>query len=107
MPSRESASKNIENALKNGKQVIFWSHPNSDFTENTFSQGEHYVMAVGYTNDGEILVANSSEKCAVNGVQLVNIQTIVKSLLLGANPQDLTWGESGPRERCAGYVIVG
>ncbi len=107
VPSREEATAGIEEALKNGKQVIFWSHPNEDFPENPFSTGEHYVMAVGYTEDGKILVANSSEKRAPTGVQLVDVDTIAKALLLGASPEDMTWGERGPRERCSGYVMVG
>ena len=108
VPSREEAAARIEDALKNGKQVIFWSHPNEDFPENPFSTGEHYVMAVGYTEDGKILVANSSEKRTPTGVQLVDIQTIARALCLGAAPVDLTWGERCPiRGRYAGYVIVG
>jgi hypothetical protein len=65
-------------------------------------------MAVGYTKEGKILVANSSEKRAPEGVQLVDIATIAKALQLGADPVDLTWGERCPvRSRYAGYVIVG
>ena len=107
VPTRREAAENIEKALKSGTQVIFWSHPNEDFPENPFSTGEHYVRAVGYTEDGKILVANSSEKRAPTGVQLVDIDTIARALLLGASPEDMTWGERGPRERCAGYVVVG
>ena len=107
VPSREEAAAHIDEALKNNKQVIFWSHPNEDFPENPFSTGEHYVLAVGYTKEGKILVANSSEKRSAEGVQLVDINTVVRALLLGAEPIDLTWGERGPRGRCAGYVVVG
>ena len=64
-------------------------------------------MAVGYTEDDKILIANSSEKRAPTCVQLVDIDTIARALLLGASPEDMTWGERGPRERCAGYVVVG
>ena len=107
VPTRKAAAERIENALKNGKQVIFWSHINEDFPDNPFSAGEHYVLAVGYTEDGKILVANSSEKRAPEGVQFVDIDTIARALCLGASPEDMTWGERGPRERCAGYVVVG
>ena len=107
VPSREGAAAHIEEALKNGKQVIFWSNPNEDFPENPFSQGEHYVMAVGYTEDGKILVANSSERRTSEGVHLTDIDTIVKALFLGSDPFDLTWGQKGFHVHCAGYVVVG
>lgn len=107
VPSQEDAASRIEKALKDGKQVIFWSNPCESFPENPFSQGEHYVMAVGYTENGDILVANSSEKWTETGVQLVDIDTIVKALFLGSSPTDKTWGEKGLHVNCAGYVVVG
>ena len=107
VPSRESAAVHIEQMLKAGKQVIFWSNPNADFPENPFSFGEHYVMAVGYTEDGQILVANSSQRKAPIGVQTVDITTIVRALFLGSAPTDKTWGEKGDHVHCAGYVVVG
>lgn len=107
VPTREQAAKHIETALKAGKQVIFWSHPNEDFPENPFSVGEHYVMAVGYTEDGQILVANSSQRKAPTGVQLVDVTTIARALYLGCDPGDTTWGEKGNHIHCAGYVVVG
>ncbi len=107
VPSLADAAQRIENALKRGKQVIFWSHPNEAFPENPFSVGEHYVMAVGYMEDGRILVANSSRLKAPEGVQFVDIDTIVRALHPEAAPEDLTWGERGPRPRCSGYVVVG
>jgi len=107
VPTQESAAKQIEAALREGKQVIFWSNPNADFPENPFSVGEHYVMAVGYTEQGEILVANSSERKAPTGMNLVDINTIVRALFLGSQPTDKTWGEKGDHIHCAGYVVVG
>ena len=107
VPTREYAAKHIEEVLRAGKQVIFWSNPNEDFPENPFSFGEHYVMAVGYTREGEILVANSSQRKAPDGVQLVDINTIVRALFLGCDPTDKTWGEKGDHIHCAGYVVVG
>ncbi len=107
VPTRESAAEHIESVLKEGKQVIFWSAPREDFPENPFSTGEHYVMAVGYTEKGEILVANSSEKKAPIGVQTVDVTTIAKALFLGCEPTDKTWGEKGDHIHCAGYVVVG
>jgi len=103
----KTARKHIETALKTGKQVIFWSHPTEDFPENPFSKHEHYVLAVGYTEDGQIMVANSSERWTQTGVQLVNIETIKKALFLGADPIDMTWGERDHYINCAGYVVVG
>ena len=107
VPSLEEAAESIEKALKDGKQVIFWSNPNEYFPENPFSQGEHYVMAVGYTEGGDILVANSSERRTKDGFHLTDIDTIVKALYLGSSPTDKTWGEKGLHINCAGYVIVG
>lgn len=98
--------KHFKQALNTGKQIIFWSTYNEKFPENPFSKDNHYVIAVGYTKDYKILVANSSERWAKNGVQLVDIPTIVQTLYLGADPVDTTWGQFD-FERCAGYVIVG
>ena len=107
VPSREEAADHIAKMLCAGKQVIFWSNPNEDFPENPFSFGEHYVMAVGYTENGEILVANSSARKAPTGMHLTDIETIVKALYLGSEPRDLTWGQKGYHRHCAGYVVVG
>lgn len=107
VPSPESVAIHISESLKSGKQVIFWSNPNEDFPDNPFSKGEHYVMAVGYTEDGKILVANSSEMRAPTGVHLTDIDTIVRALFHGAEPTDLTWGQKGIHVHCAGYVVVG
>ena len=107
VPSLEDAKARIEESLKNGKQVIFWSNPNESFPENPFSIGEHYVMAVGYTEEGRILVANSSAKRAPEGVQFVDVDTILRALFLGSDPFDLTWGQKGYHVHCAGYVVVG
>jgi hypothetical protein len=107
VPTREHAAAHIESVLREGKQVIFWSAPREDFPENPFSTGAHYVMAVGYTEKGEILIANSSQKKAPDGVQTVNVDTIAKALYLGAEPTDKTWGEKGDHIHCAGYVVVG
>ena len=107
VPTREHAAAHIESVLREGKQVIFWSAPREDFPENPFSTGAHYVMAVGYTEKGEILIANSSQKKAPDGVQTVNVDIIAKALYLGAESTDKTWGEKGDHIHCAGYVVVG
>ena len=103
----QKVQNHFENSLKEGKQIIFWSHPTEEFKENPFSKNEHYVMAVGYTKEGKILVANSSEKWTEEGVQLVDIETIMKALFLGAEPIDMTWGERDHYINCSGYVVVG
>jgi len=107
VPSFESAAAHIEKALQDGKQVIFWSPGVTTYPETPFSNGEHYVMAVGYTKDGKILVANSSRLKAPTGVQFVDIETIARALYLGSEPTDKTWGERGQHQNCAGYVVVG
>lgn len=107
VPTKEEAAARIEDALQREKLVIFWSHPSEDFPENPFSKAGHYVLAVGFTEDGRVLVANSSEARTREGVQLTDVETISRALVHNASPEDLTWGEKGPRPRCAGYVIVG
>lgn len=107
VPDLKTAEQQFDAALKAGKQVIFWSHPTAKFPENPFSKNEHYVLAVGYTEDGRILIANSSERWTETAVQLVDIQTIMRALFLGANPVEMTWGERDRYEQCAGYVVVG
>lgn len=105
----EETAKRFDEALKSGKQVIFWAHPTPEnpFPENPFSMFEHYVMAVGYTEKGEILIANSSERWTATGVQLVNMATIMRALFFGADPIDMTWGERDHYINCSGYVVVG
>lgn len=106
VPDLDKAEKHFEESLRAGKQVIFWSHPTTDFPENPFSPHEHYVMAVGYTPEGKILVANSSG-WAATAAQVVDMQTIMRALFLGADPIDMTWGERDHYVNCAGYVVVG
>jgi len=97
----------ILQALSAGKQVIFWSHPSPENPDNPFSAGEHYVLAAGITETGKILIANSSERAAPCGVQLVDADTVAAALYLGSCPADTTWGEPEHMENCAGFVIVG
>lgn len=103
----EDAAQHIEDMLKLGKQVIFWSHPSDRLPDNPFSSGEHYVLAVGFTQDGEILIANSSENAAVkDGIQKTNRTTIAKALREGVEPMDFTWGRYD-LIHSGGYVVVG
>lgn len=97
----------IISALSEGKQVAFWSQPSPNFPENPFSKGEHYVMAIGFLEDGKIAVANSSEKMAPQGVQGVTFETIEKALYHGSEPTDMTWGEPEHYNNCAGFVVIG
>ena len=107
IPNLAKAERHFEEALRAGKLVIFWSHPTEEFPENPFSKHEHYVMAVGYTEEGKILVANSSERWTDTAVHEVDMQTILRALFLGADPIDMTWGERDQYINCAGYVVVG
>ena len=104
----DAVMAHIGDALSQGKQVIFWSEPTPEFPDNPFSKGAHYVMAVGYDQDGKIVVANSSEKpWCKDGIQLVEPEIIARALYKGSCPGDLTWGEPEHFEQCAGYVVVG
>jgi hypothetical protein len=106
IPDLAAAEKQFDAALKAGKQIIFWSHPTPEFPENPFSKHDHYVMAVGYMPDGKILVANSS-RWAATTAQVVDMQTIMRALFIGADPIDMTWGERDHYINCSGYVVVG
>ncbi len=101
-----SVEKHFEASLKDGKQIIFWSHSTEEFPDNPFSKNEHYVMAVGYTKENKILVANSSEDWTKEGIQLVELTSVMRALFFGAFPIDMTWG-NGRFKDCAGYVVVG
>ena len=107
VPDLKKAEKHFDEALRAGKKIIFWSHPTEGFPENPFSKKEHYVLAVGYTPEGKILVANSSEPWTPIGIHEVPMQTIMRALFLGADPIDMTWGERDHYINCAGYVVVG
>lgn len=103
----DDVKAHIIQSLSEGKQVIFWSDPTERFPENPFSKGEHYVLAAGFDENGKIVVLNSSERWTAEGIQLVDIDTIVRALRWDSDPQDTTWGEPGNHEHCSGYVVVG
>ena len=111
VPDLESVGAHIDGALRSGKQVIFCSRPSPDYPENPFSRGYHWVMAVGYTENGSILVANSSEKYTPLGAQEVTLTTLLRALPKGASPKDFTWGEWGDEEGGflggTGYILIG
>lgn len=101
------ASVFIENQLKEGRQVIFWSHPSDKLPDNPFSTGEHYVLAVGIMEDGRILIANSSKKAHTEtGIQFTDRETIEKVLFEGTETSDYTWGRYDFTKSGA-FVIVG
>ena len=103
----QNAAKDIVSALKDGKQVIFVSTPDH-FPDNPFSSGDHYVLAVGLTEDGSILIANSSLRGSQTGIQHTDLATIEKALPpAGTAAPDKTWGEPAYQQACYGYVIVG
>lgn len=101
-PRDGSLRRRIAEALRDGKQVILWSHPAPGRREeNPFSPNEHYVMACGYDAEGNIVIANSR-----SGAQLCDIGTVMDCLYYGSEPTAETWGD-GPHDRCAGVVFVG
>lgn len=104
---QKEAVSHIISGLQDGKQVIFVSDPFHN-PGNVFSTGYHYVMAVGFTEDGNILIANSSEKTQKGGIQAVTTQTIEDALYTGgtADP-NMTWGQVEVLHKGCTYVTVG
>lgn len=101
------ASEHIAKSLSNAKSVILWSHPSQKLDPNPFSAGEHYIYLVGQSDNGKLLVANSSlNSDAKNGIQFTDIETISKVLMEGCMPMDYTWGRYD-LEHSGGYVVVG
>ncbi len=101
------ASLHIERELQNGKQVIIWSHPSEKLVPNPFSLGEHYILAVGFTEDEKILIANTSNYVAAqNGIQFTDRQTIEKILMDDTRITDYTWGRYNFKDS-GSYVVVG
>lgn len=101
------AARHIVESLEEGKMVIICSVPNEEYPDNPFSKGAHYVLAVGFTEDGKILIANSSVTPAPTGIQLVDEEMIMKAVYRDADPDtDGTWGELPNVYRSAGYVVV-
>lgn len=97
----------IKESLCAGKLIILWSHPNEKLPNNPFSSGDHYILLIGYEQNGKILVANSSEKTDTNnGIQIADLETIIDSLYEGCEPKDFTWGRYD-LVHSGGYVVVG
>lgn len=101
------ASVFVEEQLSDGKMVIIWSHPSEKLPDNPFSPGEHYILAVGFTEKGEILVANSSKRsAATKGIQFTDRETIEKVLFEGTRTTDYTWGRRDCSKSGA-FVVIG
>ena len=101
------ASVHIEKELQNGRQVIIWSHSSEKLNPNPFSKGEHYILAAGFTQDGKILIANTSDYVAdQNGIQFTDRVTIEKILMEDTRITDYTWGRYNFSDG-GSYVVVG
>ena len=104
---QQCSAAHIVSCLKEGKTVIFACDPFRN-PGDPFSTGYHYVLAVGFLQEGEILVANSSEDTVKGGVQFVTEETIAKSLYRGSTASpDMTWGQVEYLDKCCTYVVVG
>lgn len=106
----DGAISHILESLSQGKLVIFISSPSKDFQDNTFSKGDHYVLAVGLLESGKILIANSSINGVYDigeGVQEVDAETVKKSFNPIAEPIKKTWGEIVDLHEGIGYVVIG
>lgn len=104
---QKDATEHIVEMLKQGKQVIFISDPFRD-PGNIFSTGYHYVMAVGFAENGKILIANSSINGTPDGVQLVDADVIGRALFAGGTADmAMTWGEISVLYKGCTYVVVG
>lgn len=106
--AREAAVRDILTALREGKLVVFLSFPERPC--NPFSSGAHYVLLCGFTEKGEILVANSSLKAVTDtpGIQAVGAQALLDAIpeAGGVIGEGDTWGlEHGYRQN-VGYVTV-
>jgi len=103
----DAAAEAVVAALKEDKLVIFCSHKTARMPDNPFSDGAHWVMAVGFGENGKIVVANSSIKKYPYGIHEVDLETIAGALWENSNPIDSTWGLPGRNDAITGYVIVG
>ena len=75
---------------------------------NIFSTGYHYILAVGYLPDGQILIANSSLKATDTGIQTVSLDRLTASLYEGSTANmAMTWGELRILGQGCGYITVG
>ncbi len=92
--------KKIDTALKAGKPVICWTYPYDG--KNLFAKGSHYVLAVGYTKEGKVLVANSGSRGPLHQTSL---DRLTANLYHSCRGKDKGWYKHSPGS--AGIVIVG
>ena len=107
---RKECVNHMVEALKEGKLVIFASHPSEDFPENPFSKGDHYVLLVGFNKDNKIVVANSSNGGVTETLGIhdgVEEEVLERALWDGGESLDGTWGYLSCLEKETGYIIVG
>lgn len=101
-----AAAAHILSCLKRGEQVAFICDPFRN-PGDPFSTGYHYVLAVGLTEDGEILIANSSEKVVTGGIQTVTLSQVENALYRGgtADPA-MIWGQVAVLHKGCTYVVI-
>ena len=105
----KKATEHMLSEVKNGKLACFISVPSESFPENPFSKGHHYVLIVGFMEDGKILIANSSVKHQpeIEGINIVDAETIEKALSPVADPlPNRTWGVMENLDEACGYIIA-
>ena len=102
----KNAVMHIADCLRRGKPVILVCDPFRN-PPDPFSTGYHYVLALGFAENEQILVANSSEKVVAGGVQTVMPEQLEKSLFSGgtADPQ-MTWGQVAVLHKGCSYVVI-
>lgn len=106
---RTDAVAHILAELRAGNLVLFHSLPL--LPDNPFSPGAHYVLFVGLSEDGRVMVANSSRRARTDtpGVQLVTAQDIEGALSPdGCDPHvhSLTWGVLYNYKEKLGYIVI-
>lgn len=102
------AIASIIDALDCGQMVIFTAGPHDLNPNHPFSTGSHWVLAVGYDENGKIVVANSSLRASTqDGIQVVGSDVIRDALYIGAELEERTWGILEPMTPGVGFVVVG
>lgn len=95
-----SMKTTIKQALKTGKQVICFTHKYD--ANDPFASGDHYVLAVGYSKDDKIVVANSG---GLGRIQKVSLTKLMAYIYHSGTGKDATWLKTSAGS--AGIVIVG
>ena len=102
------AAAHIMQALREEKLVIMVSEPSDRLPNNPFSTGLHYVLCVGLTDDGKIIIANSSKRATDKGVQVETEATVAAAIYENCEPGGgMTWGELERFFYGCGYVVIG